>query len=50
MSLSNPAVPLSSARASRAVVVRAIRAVDRDVGGALRLRVMVLFACVLMLN
>jgi predicted MFS family arabinose efflux permease len=31
-------------------VVRAARAVDRDVGGALRLRVIALFACVLTLN
>src|SRR5437763_9717266 len=50
MSLSNPAARLGPLRASRAVAVRAARTVDRDIGGALRLRVIALFACVLMLN
>jgi predicted MFS family arabinose efflux permease len=50
MSLSNPAARLGPLRASRAVALRAARTVDRDIGGALRLRVIALFACVLMLN
>ncbi|MGN6168246.1 MAG: MFS transporter [Solirubrobacteraceae bacterium] len=50
MSLTNPTARLSPLRASKAVAIRAARTVDRDIGGALRLRVIGLFACVLMLN
>src|SRR5436305_3408127 len=50
MSPSNPTARLSPTRAPFVVAGRAVRAVDRDVGGALRLRVIALFAGVLMLN
>jgi MFS family permease len=50
MSLSNPTARLAPLRASRAVARRAARTVDRDIGGAVRLRVITLFAGVLMLN
>jgi predicted MFS family arabinose efflux permease len=49
MSLSNPSARLWPVRA-RAVALRAAQTVDRDIGGAVRLRVIALFACVLMLN
>lgn len=50
MALSSPTARPSPVQATRAAAAGAFRAVDRDVGGAVRLRVIALFACVLMLN
>src|SRR5581483_11984992 len=50
MALSSPTARPSPVQATRAAAAAAFRSVDRDVGGAVRLRVIALFACVLMLN
>lgn len=50
MGLTNPTARPSPVQATRAAALGVFRAVDRDVGGALRLRVIALFACVLTLS
>lgn len=46
----NPMVDSAPVQATREAVKTAVRRADRDIGGALRFRVIGLFACVLMLN